>query len=395
MKMKSVVLLAVALGFGFVAMLGVQQAMRAKPSTAKTKTIVVSRTEIEAFTSKLDQTNVTFDEYPLEKVPEDAITEVSEYEERALKYHVPPKTILTKNMLTAKGQVGVANLIPEGMRMATIKASSTQTHSYMVKPGDRIDILVTFKPTGDPRPSTKTVLEDIKVFSLDALRTGGEIEEKGKSKNENLSVLVTPEQAARLSMAGAKGELHTVLRNPNDKSKSNSNLLTDEDFIGADSSSGKDRDTKDPGEMPKPPQTVVQARPPEPVAQIVADTSSVEAEPAVEEPKPWILEIYEGDTLRKEEIFPSGVVPQGLNAAGATQNSLVPTDDTSAETGAATTDPLPPEPIVNDPIPQKPAAPLSRPARDKPTPKTDKAKKTAPTNKTAGKPPAKHRASAS
>jgi hypothetical protein len=195
-------------------------------------------------------------------------------------------------------------------------------------------------------------------------------------------------------MAGAKGELHTVLRNPNDKSKSNTNLLTDEDFIGADSSAGKDRDLKDPGEMAKPPQAVVQA-PPEPVTQIVADTTPVEPEPIVEGPKPWILEIYEGDTLRREEVFPPGVVPAEVNAAGATQNSLVPTDTAPAPSDAVATAAPPPEPTVNDPIPPKPAAPVSKPARDKPAQKPAKAKKTSPTNKTASKPPAPIRASAS
>jgi len=389
MKMKSVVLLAVALGFGFVAMLGVQQAMRAKPSTAKTKSIIISRTEIEAFTTKLDQTNVTFDEYPLDKVPEDAIINASEYEDRALKYHVPPKTIITRQMLTSKGQIGVANLIPKGMRMATIKASSTQTHSYMMKPGDRIDILVTFKPAGDSRPSTKTVLEDIKVFSLDKLRTGNETEAEGKSKNENLSVLVTPQQAARLSMAGAKGELHTVLRNPDDKSKTDTNLLTDEDFVGADASGGKDRELHDPGEMPKIPIHVVEPPPaPEPITQVVVDTTRIaepEPEPEHEIPavKPWVLEIYEGDTLRKEEIFPAGVeVPKStVDATGInTPNDIL---QDAIRSGAVPGD--------TNPAATNPSAPGAKPkktGRDKLPPKTAGTKKTKSTTKTAAKLPA-------
>jgi pilus assembly protein CpaB len=299
MKMKTLVLAAVALGFGFVAMLGVRQAMNGKDEPTKTKRILVARQEIRPFT-KIEPLQVAFEDYPLDRVPEGAISDVLEYEGRATKGTVAAKQAITKAMLTEKGAFGVANLIPEGMRVCTIKVNTTQAHSGLVKMSDKIDIMVTYKVAGDPRPRTKTVLEMIEVFSVDqqVAANQDEAETGTKTKIENLSVLVTPQQAQRLSQAQAKGTLEVTLRNPHDLTMSNTNMLTDEDFEALEPSVGMDRklpptfgpevaSTKDKPEQPEPeieePVAVVDALPP---------------------PPNWVITIYENDTVRNEEIQP-------------------------------------------------------------------------------------------
>ena len=300
MKMKTLVLVAVALGFGFVAMLGVQQAMNGKDAPTKTQRILVARQEIKPFT-KIEPLQVAFEDYPLDRVPEGAITDVVDYEGRATKGTVAAKQAITKNMLTEKGRFGVANLIPEGMRVCTIKVNTTQAHSGLVKMSDKIDIMVTYKVAGDPRPRTKTVLEMIEVFSVDqqVAASQDESETGTKTKIENLSVLVTPQQAQRLSQAQAKGTLEVTLRNPNDKTMANTNMLTDEDFEALESSAGIDRRPL-PTFAPEVASTEEKA---EPEPEIEEPVAAVDALPP---PPNWVITIYESDTVRNEEIQPEG-----------------------------------------------------------------------------------------
>lgn len=303
MKMKTLVLAAVALGFGFVAMLGVQQAMNGKDKPTKTKRILVARQEIKPFT-KIEPLQVAFEDYPLDRVPEGAISEVVDYEGRATKGTVAAKQAITKAMLTEKGAFGVANLIPEGMRVCTIKVNTTQAHSGLVKMSDKIDILVTYKVAGDPRPRTKTVLEMIEVFSVDqqVANAQNEPDENVKTKIENLSVLVTPQQAQRLSQAQAKGLLEVTLRNPHDLTMSNTNMLTDEDFEALEPSVGVDRKPL-PTYGSKVATTSNPVEEPEPQPEIEEPVAVAEILPS---PPNWVITIYENDAVRNEEILPEG-----------------------------------------------------------------------------------------
>lgn len=353
MKMKSLVLAAVALGFGFVAMLGVRQAMNGKDKPSKSKRILVARQEIKPFT-KIEPLQVAFEDYPLDKVPEGAITDVVDYENRATKGTVAAKQAITKNMLTEKNRFGVANLIPEGMRVCTIKVNTTQAHSGLVKMSDKIDIMVTYKVAGDPRPRTKTVLEMIEVFSVDqqVAATQDEAEQGTKTKVENLSVLVTPQQAQRLSQAQAKGTLEVTLRNPHDLTMSNTNMLTDEDFEALEPSVGVDR---------KPLETfgpVAAIEPePEPKLEPAPAIESPVAEPvavvdALPAPPNWVITIYENDVVRTEEITPADA------GSPSPEPAIDPATSTPPKTPvekAGDSDRSPNGPSAKDPQPKTPS----------------------------------------
>ncbi|MEZ6054692.1 MAG: Flp pilus assembly protein CpaB [Planctomycetaceae bacterium] len=218
MKVKTVALLVVAIGCGLVAMIGVQQAMKGKqggPQEEKVS-VLMAVTEIPVGTS-LTPENVMFKDVDISLVPENAITTEEQYAERAAKRLILPNTLITMNVLGEPGVTGGSMAIPKGMRVVSVKVNDTQTHSGMLAPGDRVDVLVTYQSRGRGGTTTQVrpLLEYVPVFA-----TGSQTENSSDAKKgaavKNVSLLVTPEQASFVYLAERKGELSLVWRNKAD-----------------------------------------------------------------------------------------------------------------------------------------------------------------------------------
>lgn len=288
MKTKSLVLLAMALGCGFVAMLGVQQIMSGeKAPPIETVSVLVARQEIEPG-MKLEESQVSFESLPREAVPPGAVTEAAQYEDRALKSRAYPGDVILQAKLGEKGQYGASTSIRPGLRVVTVPVNMTTVHSGMIRPGDRVDVLVTYsirRPGRNETQRTKTVLEFIEVFAIDRMREAEGSDSSKGAKVENLSVLVTPEQAHLLMLASSKGKLQMALRNSADTEQANVSAIDDKIFDDAKASLGPE-DSSD---------TKPAAAPPAPVKEVV----EVPVEP---EEDVWAIEIFEGETRRVETI---------------------------------------------------------------------------------------------
>jgi pilus assembly protein CpaB len=286
MKTKSLVLLAMALGCGFVAMLGVQQIMSGeKAPPIETVSVLVARQEIEPG-MKLEESQVSFESLPREAVPAGAVTEAAQYEDRALKSRAYPGDVILQAKLGEKGQYGASTSIRPGLRVVTVPVNMTTVHSGMIRPGDRVDVLVTYsirRPGRNETQRTKTVLEFIEVFAIDRMREAEGSDSSKGAKVENLSVLVTPEQAHLLMLASSKGKLQMALRNSADTEQANVSAIDDKIFDDAKASLGPE-DSSD---------TKPAATPPAPVKEVV----EVPVEP---EEDVWAIEIFEGETRRVE-----------------------------------------------------------------------------------------------
>jgi pilus assembly protein CpaB len=81
-------------------------------------------------------------------------------------------------------------------------------------PGLRVDVLVTVRPPGEAGARTSTILQNILVVSA-----GQQIQPDSSGHAVNVPVvtlLVTPEQAEILTLAGSEGRVQLVLRNSGD-----------------------------------------------------------------------------------------------------------------------------------------------------------------------------------
>jgi pilus assembly protein CpaB len=120
-----------------------------------------------------------------------------------------------ENRLAPKGAgAGLAAVIPGGMRAVAVKVDEVVGVSGFVLPGMRVDVLSSGTPPGAQGTVTRTILQNIEVLSA-----GQNIERDMQGKAAAVQVvnlLVAPDQAEALSLAGAQTKIQLVLRNPLD-----------------------------------------------------------------------------------------------------------------------------------------------------------------------------------
>ncbi len=220
MKPKTLVLLAVAVGCGFVAVLGVQQAMSKQPGPARVATakVLVALENIDTGV-RISKSNTFYKEIPIASIPEDAIKSEKEVDQRAARFPFVAGDMIRRSKLTDKGDWGKSVNIPKGMRVIAIPVDDTHTISGLLRPGDRVDVLVTYlgRDRGRTRVTkTRTLLEYVEVFNTDSL-TATKLEQNSKnSRAKNVGLLLTPEQAGFVILAKSKGTLSLSWRRRGD-----------------------------------------------------------------------------------------------------------------------------------------------------------------------------------
>ncbi len=107
---------------------------------------------------------------------------------------------------------GVAAVISENRRAMAVKVDRVKGVSGFIHPGNRVDVVATFRPSYASMPVTLTIIENVPV-----LATGTETQIKGKEeKPQEVDVItleVSPEEAEVLALASAEGKLQLSLRN--------------------------------------------------------------------------------------------------------------------------------------------------------------------------------------
>jgi pilus assembly protein CpaB len=298
MKMKSLMLLAVAVGCGLVAMLGVQQVLSNDRGDGIEKVrVLVARVDIEPGVP-LTKDNVDFRLMPKEGVPDAAVSKPEQYEDRALTTRVYMNQVVCQPQLGEKGVFGATINIPDGMRVVTIPVNATTTHSGMLKPGDRVDVLATFQLTRPGRGSitmTKPILEYIEVFATDSVRSGAEDPSRqtaAKDGVKNVSLLVNVKQGTVLKLAESKGTIHLMLRSKsdvlrNDRTDLDENSLESlEALFSGQHTESSEQPRNEPADKPDFSDYLAQPNP----------------TPAPAEKSTWKVTIYNGEDKVVEEV---------------------------------------------------------------------------------------------
>jgi len=221
MKMKTVVVLAFAVGCGLIAMMGVQQmiAQQSNDGQDVPVKVLVASTDLPPGVL-VSEANCEFKEYPASMVPEDAIRSKEEYHDRGLLVPVTAGDIIRGAKLGGRGEIAASASIPKGMRTFSIKVDDTKTHSGLLQPGDRVDLQVTYDvrtAKGLVQTKIATLLEYIEVFASDSIRNL-EAGESKEIKAKNITFLVTPEQGHLIQLAERRAEVIPVMRAKNDTS---------------------------------------------------------------------------------------------------------------------------------------------------------------------------------
>jgi pilus assembly protein CpaB len=126
---------------------------------------------------------------------------------------------LTESKLAPTGAgAGLPPTIPAGMRAISVKVNEVIGVAGFVVPGSRVDVLVTVDETSGSRNSLSRVV----VSNVQVLTAGTRFDqEKARADGKPIpttvvTLLATPEDAERLTLASSEGKIMLTLRNPLD-----------------------------------------------------------------------------------------------------------------------------------------------------------------------------------
>jgi pilus assembly protein CpaB len=254
MRAKSMAMLMLALGCGLVASIGITQVMakrNAEPvSTGETTPIFIAVKDI-SLGDRLSAEVLKLESWPKDKVPAGAVSKIEDIEgcrTRTKLYAGEP--ILEKKLLGKGASMqGDSAKIPDGMRAVAVKVDNVSGGPGLIMPGDRVDVLVHLvrNPSLDiQETSTRTILQDIKVFAVnDVVDVGEQKDTKDKEKEtaKTISLLVTPAQAADLMLATELGKVRLVMRNADDKGRSLDGSSNPSVLFGEGKKSNRDKES--------------------------------------------------------------------------------------------------------------------------------------------------------
>ena len=179
--------------------------------------VVVAKVEIPVG-AKIAAEQLALAPIPNGSVPEGAHRQLDEVVGRVALVPIGIREPITSTKLAAEGEgAGLGVLIPEGYRAMTVKVDEIVGISGFVQPGSFVDIVAVVTPIqGSQGPISKIVLQNIKV-----LASGPRIDSPENQREPHtvsaVTVLVTPEQAEKLVLAGAESRLQLVMRNYSDQ----------------------------------------------------------------------------------------------------------------------------------------------------------------------------------
>src|SRR5579863_3540585 len=122
--------------------------------------------------------------------------------------------ILTSKLAGENAGYGLPALIPPGTRAVSVRVNDTTSVSGFVLPGTRVDVLLTGTPEGSGEQQTTTVLENVAVIA-----TGQKLERNAAGEPQTtpvITLLVSPDDAQKLTLASNQGKIQLALRSPLD-----------------------------------------------------------------------------------------------------------------------------------------------------------------------------------
>jgi pilus assembly protein CpaB len=166
-------------------------------------------------------TTVTLEDLKVVKVPQSQFPKggFAKVEEVAQRPVASPilleEPVLEGRLGQRGGGVGLAPIIPPGMRALTVRVNDIVGVAGYVLPNMRVDVLITGDPPGRGTRVTRTVLQNILVLSAG---TTLQTDQTGKPVNaSSVTLLVTPGQAETLTLAANGCTIQLVLRNGADQ----------------------------------------------------------------------------------------------------------------------------------------------------------------------------------
>jgi pilus assembly protein CpaB len=184
---------------------------------AATTTVVVAAGDLSVGT-KLEEKDLRLTKLPEGELPPGVFHSAMEAVGRGVIVPMSKNEVITSSKVAGENAgAGLPALIPAGMRAISVKVNDVISVAGFVTAGTRVDVLLTGNPTRDASPetvTTTTVLSNVQV-----LAAGQKLQKNAEGEPQQVTVitlLVSPEDAQRLTLASTEGRIQLSLRNPLD-----------------------------------------------------------------------------------------------------------------------------------------------------------------------------------
>jgi pilus assembly protein CpaB len=187
-----------------------------KTVTVPTKRVVVANANL-SLGSELRPDDLKALDWPASSVPEGAFDDPAKLLGRGLIASVVRhEPILPGKLASKEAGSGLPPIIPTGKRAMSVRVNEVIGVAGYVLPGTHVDVVATHNPTNRAEDMTsKVVLSNVEV-----LTAGTRLEHDSKDGKPVqvtvVTLVVTPDQAERLTLASTEGKIQLALRNPLD-----------------------------------------------------------------------------------------------------------------------------------------------------------------------------------
>ena len=192
------------------------QSMPVKTVTVPTKRVVVANSDL-TLGSELRRDDLKVIEWPASAAPEGTFEDPSALLGRGLIASVVRhEPILPGKLASKEAGSGLPPIIPAGKRAVSVRVNEVIGVAGYVLPGTRVDVVATQSPTAKAEDMTsKVVLSNVEV-----LTAGTRLEHDSKDGKPMqvtvVTMVVTPDEAERLTLAITEGKIQLALRSPLD-----------------------------------------------------------------------------------------------------------------------------------------------------------------------------------
>jgi pilus assembly protein CpaB len=201
-----------------IASIGISQVVERNSSGGKeevqTQPIFVAMVDM-GIGQELNAQAVKLEEWPIDKIPEGAVTDAAQIEGMCPNQRMfAGEPLLLGKISDSDSMRKNSQTIKKGYRVVSVKVDMASSVSYLITPGDRVDVLA-FSGSGG-RSQAEAILANIEVFAINDKVTR-EVDGEGSSMQaKTVSLLVTPSQATKLMAHSYHGRINLSLRRPDD-----------------------------------------------------------------------------------------------------------------------------------------------------------------------------------
>jgi pilus assembly protein CpaB len=216
---RTLIVVVVAVVMAGLAALGVLLAVRSMPvrevEIARVQAVVAARSLTVGMLVTKDDVKLV--PWPAANQVPGSFTEIEKVVNRGVIDSTAENEPLTESKLAPVGSgAGLPPTIPEGMRAISVRVNEVIGVAGFVIPGTRVDVMVTVKRPDDTT-QTRVVLSNVTVLTAGTRYDQERATAEGKPiPTSVVTLLLTPSDAEKMTLASEEGRVMLSLRNPLD-----------------------------------------------------------------------------------------------------------------------------------------------------------------------------------